>query len=141
MSKPQQKTLATAAPVEGYIAAIEDEGRRADCRALVELMREASGCEPVMWGAAIVGFDRYHYTYESGHSGEAALVAFSNRKSDLTLYLVLEGQEALLARLGKHKTGKVCLYLKRLADVDMAVLRELVQDSVRTMRKKYPDRS
>ena len=136
------KTKPTDVAVRDHLAAIEDDARRADCEALAELMSRVTGCEPVMWGPSIVGFDRYHYRYASGHEGDAALVGFASGKRQLTLYLApgFEGDASreLLARLGKHKTGKGCLYLKRLADVDPEILEELVRWSVAEMRRRYP---
>jgi len=136
------KTKPTDVAVRDHLAAIEDDARRVDCEALVELMTRVSGCEPVMWGPSIVGFDRYHYRYASGHEGDAAVVGFASGKRQLTLYLApgFEGDTTrdLLARLGKHKTGKGCLYLKRLADVDLRILEELVRWSVAEIRRRYP---
>jgi hypothetical protein len=138
MAEP--KTKETAAGVEAFLATVADEGRRADCRALLELMRDVAGAEPRMWGTSIVGFGRYHYRYASGHEGDSCLIGFSPRKRDLTLFLMpgLDTHAPLLARLGRHKAGKGCLYVKRLADVDVAVLRELIAASVAHLRKLYP---
>jgi len=128
----QAKTRPTAASVETYVGAIADPNRRADCRTLIELMSDATGSEPCMWGSSIVGFGSYHYRYASGHEGDAALIGFASRKSDLTLYITpgFERYQPLLARLGKHRVAKCCLYLKRLADVDLEVLSELIERSV-----------
>lgn len=135
MSEP--KTKATAASVEGFLAQ-QPAARRADCEMLVQLMREATGEPPTMWGASIVGFGRYAQARSDGKSFEWPVVGFSPRKNDLTLYLMqgFAGSEGLLARLGKHRTGKACLYIKRLADVDLEVLRELVAGSVAAMASK-----
>jgi hypothetical protein len=130
-------TLPTDKDPEAFIAALPDERRREDARTLCELLTDWTGEPPVMWGSSIVGFGRYHYRYESGHEGTAALVGFSPRKANLVLYLVggLEDRyPKLLARLGPHKAGKGCLYLKRLANVDRGVLRELVERTVRVHR-------
>ncbi|HEX7705469.1 MAG TPA: DUF1801 domain-containing protein [Thermoanaerobaculia bacterium] len=129
------KTKPTSGDVLRFIDGVQDEKRRADCLTLVDLMREIVGEEPVMWGPAIIGFGRYRYKYESGREGESMVAGFSPRKSDLTLYLMsgFEGKDELMAKLGKHKTGKSCLYLKRLSDVDAVVLRELVSRSVAQM--------
>jgi Domain of unknown function (DU1801) len=132
-----QKTQPTGADVEAFLDAVPDERRRADARTLCALLADTTGEPPVLWGATIVGFGSYHYRYESGHEGTSALVGFSPRKPHLVLYLVggFEDRHArLLARLGPHKTGKGCLYLKRLDDVDLDVLRELVDRSVRVKR-------
>lgn len=129
------KTTENAGDVSAFLDAVADEGRREDCRALLVLMREVTGEEPRMWGDSIVGFGRYHYRYQSGREGDSMLLGFSPRKRDLTLYLLpgLERFASLLQRLGKHKAGKGCLYLKRLADVDPEVLRELLKSSVEAM--------
>lgn len=122
------KTKPTEASVEGFLAGVTDDERRADCQALVKLMQRATRAKPRMWGPSIVGFGSYRYKYDSGREGEWFLAGFSPRKSDLTLYIMsgLGPHAGLLRKLGKHKTGKSCLYLKRLADVDLDVLRELV---------------
>jgi len=135
----EQKTKPTRASVSAYIAAIADEERREDCRALVESMRKITQCEPTMWGAGMVGFDRYHYKYASGHEGDSFITGFASRKGDLTVYLGCEIGERpeLMARLGKYKAGKSCLYLKRLSDVDRKVLDQLIRRSVVQIKKKY----
>jgi hypothetical protein len=134
------KTRPSEESVDAFLDRIEDAQRREDCRTLVRLMRRVSRVDPKMWGSSMVGFGEYHYKYASGHEGDAFLTGFAPRKSDLTLYLMpgFEGKEALLAKLGKHKTGKACLYLKRLADVDMGVLEQLVSTSVEELRRRYP---
>lgn len=139
MAKAQNKTVATDANVAAFIAAVPDAQRRADSEALVDLMSRATGCPPKMWGPGIVGFDSYHYVYDSGREGDMAMVGFSPRKQHLVLYIVpgFKDYEALLKRLGKHKTGKACLYLNKLADADSAVLEQLVAASVAAMRSKY----
>lgn len=129
------KTKKTTASVEDFLNAIADPQRRHDCWTLAALMQEVTQSPPSMWGDAIVGFGTYHYKYASGREGDWPVVGFASRKQDLTLYIMsgFDQYEALLSRLGKHKTGKACLYVKRLADVDMAVLRELVERSVAHM--------
>jgi hypothetical protein len=138
----EQKTRPTDVTVGDHLAAIEDGARRADCETLVEVMTRLTGCPPVMWGPSIVGFDRYHYRYASGHEGDACIVGFASGRRHLTLYLApgFENEETrgLLARLGTHSTGKGCLYLKRLADVRMPVLEELVEMTVVEMRRRHP---
>ncbi|MFI7662295.1 DUF1801 domain-containing protein [Micromonospora parva] len=127
-------TAPTGQLVEEFLAAVPNENRRGDARRLIALMREVTGEEPVMWGPSIIGFGRYHYRYDSGHEGDSALAGFSPRKQHLVVYLVggFEDRYAsALARIGPHKTGKGCLYLKSLDRVDLAVLRELVDRSVR----------
>jgi hypothetical protein len=127
----EQKTKPTAESVTAFLNQLEEK-RRADCFALVEIMREAAGAEPKMWGAAAVGFGRYHYRYSSGHEGEFYLVGFSPRKTDLSLHLScgIPEAEPLFEKLGKHKRGKACVYIKKLADVDTKVLEELIRLSV-----------
>jgi hypothetical protein len=137
MAKANKTTL-TEASVEEYIANIADEGRRADCVALAKLMSAVTRKPPKMWGPAIVGFGQYHYQYDSGREGDMCLAGFSSRKADLTVYVFTEGQEALLARLGKHRRSKACLYLKRLADVDQAVLKKVIAASVAEVKRRYP---
>jgi hypothetical protein len=134
----EPKTQPTKASVAAFLAAIPDEQRRKDCKAVAKLMQEATGAKPVLWGANIVGFGTYRYQYASGRGGDWPVAAFSPRKSDLTLYIMpgFEPFADLMARLGKHKTGKSCLYLKRLADVDLAVLKELIGRSVQAMAKQ-----
>jgi hypothetical protein len=136
----EAKTKATASSVAAYLDAIDDEQRRQDCKTLVALMRKATGCDPVMWGSSIIGFDRYRYTYASGNSGESCVVGFAPRKGDITIYLLAgyedDATKVRLARLGKHKTGKACLYVKRLADVQIDVLDELVLASVEETRRR-----
>lgn len=134
----EPKTKKTKASVSKFIAAVADEQRRADCEQVTTLMQRATGEAPAMWGESIVGFGMYRYQYASGTSGDWPIVGFSPRKNDLTLYLMpsFPERDALLAKLGKHKTGKTCLYLKRLADVDMDVLTQLIDASVRGMEKQ-----
>ena len=141
MSVP--KTKPTEVSVEGHIAAIENEGQRNDAQSLVALMRRVTRQEPRMWGPSIVGFGSYHYKYASGHEGDSALTAFAARGRELVVYIApaFEGRDALLARLGKHKTGKVCVYIRRLADVDLKVLEKLVARSIADTKSRYPLKS
>jgi hypothetical protein len=134
------KTQATTHSVDAFIAGVADRTAQADCRALTGLMSRVTGEPPVMWGSAIVGFGRYAYRYDSGRTGESAVVGFSPRKASLVLYIMpgFAEFEPLLARLGKHSVGKSCLYVKRLADIDMTVLEDLVSRSVEAMRLRYP---
>jgi hypothetical protein len=129
------KTQPTQESVLDFLAKVSDGRRREDCLIILELMKKATGAEPVMWGSSIVGFGRYRYRYESGREGEWPIVGFSPRKNDLTLYITpgFERYKGLMGRLGKYKTGKSCLYLKRLEDVDRSVLNELIEESVKTM--------
>jgi hypothetical protein len=134
------KTKPTQASVAAYLDAIGDAARRDDCAAICTLMHKVMKCEPRMWGPTIVGFGSYHYRYESGHEGDSCLVGFSSRKAEIVVYLAdgFESRDRLLQQLGKHRTGKACLYFKRLADIDVAVLEKLVKASVIEMRKRYP---
>lgn len=132
------KTTPNAASVAEFIAGVAAE-RQADCRTIVRMMSAASGAEPRMWGQSIVGFGSYHYTYESGREGDWMLIGFSPRKRDLTLYIMsgFSRYEELMTKLGKYRTGKSCLYVKQLADVDTEVLQELMNESVLAMRARY----
>ena len=126
----------TGASVEDFLAGVPD-GRREDARRLCAMMAQITGEPPAMWGTSIIGFGSYRYRYASGHSGDSALASFSPRRQHLVIYLVggFEGRhQPVLARLGPHKTGKGCLYLKRLDDVDQDALRELIDRSVRVRR-------
>ncbi len=128
-------TQPTQENVLDFLARLNDDRRREDCLSILEMMKNATGAEPVMWGSSIVGFGRYRYHYQTGRQGEWLIVGFSPRKNDLTLYIMpgFERYENLLAKLGKYKTGKSCLYLKRLDDIDRSVLKELIEKSVETM--------
>ncbi len=131
------KTKPTHASVTGFLAGIADAERRRDCRAVVQMMRRATNAAPRMWGPSIVGFGTYHYRYASGRAGDWFLAGFSPRKNDLTLYVMggTSRHAALLRKLGAHKTGKACLYIKRLADVDRNVLQQLIRESVKAARR------
>jgi hypothetical protein len=137
----ENKTQPTNASVADFLAAVPDPVRREDCRRVAAMMQAAAGAPPVMWGAAIVGFGAYRYTYASGRTGDWPVIGFSPRKNDLTLYLMpgFEQHADRLAKLGRHKTGKSCLYLKKLADVDLAVLDELITWSVQAMAPQRID--
>jgi hypothetical protein len=126
------KTQPTDESVEAFLNAIPDETRRKDCFTLLGMMQQATGAPPVMWGEAIVGFGDYHYSYASGRQGDWFQVGFSPRKQNLTLYLMtgFDQYESLLAGLGKHSTSKSCLYIKRLSDIDMPTLQQLIRLSV-----------
>ncbi|MBL8011155.1 MAG: DUF1801 domain-containing protein [Flavobacteriales bacterium] len=133
------KTHRTTASVSAFIDKHPKEAMRDDSRVLIALMQELTGEEPHMYGPSIVGFGTYHYTYPSGHSGSAPLAAFSPRKTELVIYLGQEAQDrATLAKLGKHRATKACLYVKRLADIDLKVLKALVKMSVAATRKAHP---
>ncbi|HLY06679.1 MAG TPA: DUF1801 domain-containing protein [Rhizomicrobium sp.] len=139
----ENKTKKRSESVGAFVEAIPDAARRSDARALVTLMRAASGEVPKMWGTSIVGFGSYHYVYDSGREGDAPLIGFAPRKAGMVLYLHLglEGAEGELARLGKHTTGKGCLAVRKLADVDEKVLERIIVRSVAAMRKKYGGKS
>ncbi len=137
----ENKTQPTAGDVEAFLDAVSDPQRREDARALSALMEEVTGEPPRIWGSSIVGFGSYHYRYDSRREGDAAAVGFSPRAKELVVYLSADAaeKEALLARLGKHKVGKSCLYIRSLADVDKGALRELVAGSLAAIRDRYPD--
>ena len=134
------KTKPTGVSAESHIAAIANEEQRNDAQTLVALMRRVTRQEPRMWGPTIVGFGSFHYKYASGHEGDTALAAFAVRGRELVVYTAesFEGRDDLLAKLGKHKTGKVCVYIRRLADVDLKVLEKLVARSVADAKSRYP---
>ena len=132
------KTKATNASVSDFLNAVEDEERRKDCKTVTKLMQKATGAKPKMWGPSIVGFGDHRYKYTSGRELDWFLTGFSPRKKDLTLYIMpgFARYDDLMASLGKHSTGKSCLYIKRLADVDMTVLEKLVTESVNHMKAR-----
>ena len=134
------KTKQTDASVEEYLDTIADPGRRADCAAICALMKKVTKFEARMWGPSMVGFGSYHYRYKTGHEGDAFRAGFSFRKPEIVVYIAdgFESREELLQQLGKHRTGKVCVYFKRLSDIDVGVLERLVKASVAEMRKRYP---
>ena len=138
MSAP--KTKPTEVSAESHIAAIANQEQRHDAETLVALMRKVTKQEPRMWGPSIVGFGSYHYKYASGHEGDTALAAFAVRGRELVVYTAEDfaGRDVLLGKLGKHRTGKVCVYIKRLADVDLKVLEKLVARSVAETKRRYP---
>ena len=133
------KTKKHEGSVDGFLESIPDEKRREEGRAVLRMMKEVTGMEPAMWGPSMVGFGSYHYKYESGHEGDAFRIGFSPRKTALTLYIMpgFSRYDQLMEKLGKHKTGKSCLYIKKLEDVDHDVLRELMRLSLEHMREMY----
>jgi hypothetical protein len=137
------KTRQNDASVTAFLAALADPKQRADAKKIAAMMREATGSRPRMWGTSIVGYGSYHYVYASGQEGDWPIVGFSPRKQNISIYIMagFSGSEKLLAKLGKHKTGKSCLYIKRLDDVDEAVLRKLIDGSISYMRKNYTTRT
>ncbi len=135
----ENKTKPTKASVTEFINSIDDRQKRADARKVAAMMRKATGKRAKMWGPSIVGYGTYHYKYESGREGDFMITGFSPRKQALTVY-ILAGfgkYDALMKKLGKYKTGKSCLYIKRLSDVDEEVLERLIGESVKYMRKNY----
>ncbi|HKW13361.1 MAG TPA: DUF1801 domain-containing protein [Candidatus Krumholzibacteria bacterium] len=133
----ENKTRPTKASVAAYLAAIKDETRREDCKALAKLMTKATGEKPVMWGPGIVGFGTYHYKYDSGREGDSCLAGFSSRKNAITVYMMgVREQSELLQKLGKHKTTGGCLYINRLDDIDVKVLEKLVVKSVASLKRR-----
>ena len=134
------KTKPTPVDVGAFIDAVENPVRRDDAKRVCAMLERITGEPPNMWGPSIIGFGSYHYRYDSGHEGDMCRLGFSPRKAELVLYILTgEPDDAeKLARLGKHKTGKSCLYIKKLADVDMAVLEEIASDALSYMDSKYP---
>lgn len=135
----ENKTTANGASVRAYLDAIPDAARRHDCELIAAMMERVTGAAPVMWGTGIVGFGTYHYKYDSGREGDAPLVAFASRKGDISIYLSCDAsaQEALRERLGRHKMGKSCLYLRRLDDVDAVVLEQMVVAAMDDVLARY----
>lgn len=139
MAKAENKTKPTAVSPEVFLASVDHPRRREDGLVLLSFFDRVTGLKPKMWGPSIVGYGRYHYKYDSGHEGDFMLTGFSPRKSALTIYM-MPGYRDLseqLARLGKHKIGKSCLYINKLDDVDMKVLEEIVQEGLNYMRANY----
>lgn len=132
------KTTKNDANVAAFIANVELEQKRQDCEKIIEIMSAITKSEPVMWGSSIVGFGHYHYVYESGREGDWMLCGFSPRKQNLVLYIMsgFSEYDELMSKLGKYKTGKSCLYLNKLSDVDLTVLKALIKRSVAHMKKE-----
>ncbi len=132
-TRPVKKTATT------LLESVQDEKKRADCKTLLKIMKKVTGKPAVVWGGSIIGFGTYHYKYASGREGDFFIAGFSPRVQNIVVYVMsgFKGEAELMGRLGKHKTGKACLYLKRLEDVDLKVLEELIARSVAHMRKKY----
>lgn len=145
MAKAKNKTVPHGLKVSGYIANIEDDSRRDDCQKILDMMQSVSGHEPKIWGASlksgIVGFGDYHYKYDSGREGDSLRTGFSSRAQNISIYIMPGYQDFddELSRLGKHKMGKACLYIKRLSDIDEGVLKEIVEKGLKIMAKKYPE--
>lgn len=141
MAKAENKTQVTRTDPVDFIAAVESEKKRADAEALLALFNRVTGLKPQMWGASLIGYGRYHYKYESGREGEFFMTGFSPRKANLVVYIMpgyrYGDMQDKLARLGKHKLGKSCLYINKLADIDLGVLAEIVIDGIAYMRQTY----
>jgi hypothetical protein len=137
----ENKTKLTGASVDAYLASRASPEQLMDCKAIMAMCKRVTRQQPKMWGPSIVGYGSYTYRYESGHSGEACLAGFAVRGRELVLYLLAENpaQLELLAKLGKHKMGKACLYFKRLADLDVQVLEALIAGSVAEVKRRYPN--
>jgi hypothetical protein len=135
----ESKIKPTDASVEDYIASRASEQQRIDCQELMALLKKVTQRQPKMWGPSIVGYGSYKYTYDSGRTSEAPLAAFAIRGRELVVYVVAEGekQSSFLSKIGKHQMGKCCLYFKRLADLDKAVLEKLVVGSISEVRRRY----
>lgn len=133
------KTKQTKQSVEKFLNSIADKKRREDCFTILEMMKQITRMEPKMWGPSIIGFGNYHYKYESGHEGDMCRIGFSPRKQNLTLYILpgFANYEELMKKLGKYKTGKSCLYINKLEDVDIATLKKLIKEGFTYMAKKY----
>lgn len=136
---PEPKTKPTKTSVRAHLDAITDASRRADCETLIGIMSGVTGEMPVMWGTAIVGFGAYEYPLANGKRGTSCRTGFSSRKGDISIYLVAQGhrQERLLGKLGRHRMGKACLYVRSLADVDLGVVEALIVDSLAELRRRY----
>ncbi|MFL5740972.1 MAG: DUF1801 domain-containing protein [Flavisolibacter sp.] len=134
----KNKTVETTESVDAFLKTI-DAKRRAECTSVIQLIKKSTGLEPRMWGSAIVGFGSYHYTYESGREGDAPLVGLASRANAITLYLGSEfdNRDELMSKLGKHKTGKGCLYIQKLEDIDQSILTKMVKNSVEHRKKMH----
>lgn len=137
----EPKTKVTEVRVTDFIETIENEKKRADAYQLLEIFKEETGMEPVMWGPSIIGFGKYHYKYATGHEGDAAIVGFSPRKAKISLYLMYDSEERtqLLEKFGKHTTGVACTYINKLADIDTDVLRTMIRRTMEIVREMYPE--
>jgi hypothetical protein len=137
----ENKTKPTEVDPRDFVAAVEHDTRRADAELLLDIFHDVTGLEPKMWGPSIIGYGRYHYKYDTGREGDMLMTGFSPRKSNLSLYIMPgysgEAMQERLSRLGKHKLGKACLYINKLADVDEAVLREIIAAGMEDVRAKY----
>ncbi len=139
MSK--NKTVPNDTPVSDFLAQVSPESKRQDAEDILAMMSELSGEPATLWGGSIIGFGQYHYRYDSGREGDFMRVGFSPRKANFSLYIMggFENHQHLLDQLGKHKLGKSCLYINKLADIDQQVLRQLISDSLAHMQQRYPE--
>lgn len=137
----EQKTKPTDDSVVEFVEAVEKPAKKEDAYRLLDIFFEESGYEPKMWGPSIIGYGSYHYKYKTGHEGDAPLVGFSPRKTAISLYIAPEEEERelYLSRLGKHKSGKACIYVNKLSDIDEEVLREMIRRSVEVTKARYPE--
>ncbi len=138
----KNKTAETSISVNEFVNAVKDEIKREDSFKLIEVIKKLTSFEPKMWGPSIVGFSSYHYKYDSGHEGDSPLVGFSPRASAITLYLSghFEKREELLKKLGKHKTDKGCIYIKKLDDINIETLQKMITNHIKHIKKMYPDK-
>ena len=141
MAKAKNKTVENNLSVSAFLNAVEDDQKRKDAKALLKLFKDVTGLEPKMWGTSIIGFGSYHYVYESGREGDMPITGFSPRKQNMTLYIMggFSDYESLLAKIGKHKTGKSCFYFKKLDDIDQEVLTKMIKKSIIHVKKNYKE--
>lgn len=139
MTKTKAKTIENSNNVIEFIKSVPDNSKQKDSLCLLEVFKQVTGFEPKMWGPGIIGFGNYHYKYESGHEGDAPLVGFSPRKQEFSLYLVceFEKREDLLKEFGKHKTGKACIYFKKVDDINIDTLKKMITLSIKYTKNKY----
>ncbi len=137
------KTTETSKSVTDFINSVGNEIKRKDSFQIIEIMQKQTGFEPKMWGPSIIGFGNYHYKYDSGHEGDMPLAGFSPRSTAIVFYIAenFENRNELLQSLGKHKTGKVCVYIKRLDDINIPVLKKLISNSVKHIQSRYPNKA
>ncbi|MFC7364674.1 MULTISPECIES: DUF1801 domain-containing protein [Bhargavaea] len=137
----KQKTQPSDNSVIEFIEQVDHPRKKEDAYRLLDLFSETTGKEPIMWGPSIIGFGKYHYRYATGHEGDAPLVGFSPRKSKISLYVTADDTERQeqLSRLGKHSSGKACVYINKLDDINQEVLKEMIQSTIRFLEKRYPD--
>lgn len=140
MAKNQNKTTENAGSVDDFLNSVDNDRRRADAQTVMDMMARITGHSPAMWGTSLIGFDSYHYRYDSGREGDFFRTGLSPRKTALTVYIMpgFDAYEPLLSKLGKYKTGRSCLYINKLADVDLDVLESLIEASYADMNKMYP---